>query len=153
MKTYAGFWIRFCAGILNTLFMIPPFVILALYFGPADFHLANLVTPPAGDFFSFGTSNDRLLDILSYIVSIVYIGYFLASKNQATIGKRILGIYVGNPDGSKLSTAKSFSRAVTSLLTSATLGLGFLPVIFTTEKTALHDLICNTRVFYGKKND
>ena len=62
-----------------------------------------------------------------------------------------MGIYVGNRDGSRLSWQKSLMRALASMLTSATLGLGFLLVIFTKEKTALHDIICNTRVFHGKK--
>jgi uncharacterized RDD family membrane protein YckC len=60
---------------------------------------------------------------------------------------------VGNCDGSKISPIKSFCRAIASVLTSATLGIGFLLVIFTKEKTALHDIICKTRVFHGKKND
>jgi uncharacterized RDD family membrane protein YckC len=46
---------------------------------------------------------------------------------------------------------KALARALASLLTAATLGLGFLMVIFTKEKIALHDLICGTRVFHGKK--
>jgi uncharacterized RDD family membrane protein YckC len=62
-----------------------------------------------------------------------------------------MGIYVGNRDGSKLSAAKAIARALARYLSAATLGIGYLPIIFTTEKTALHDLICNTRVFHGKK--
>lgn len=151
-KYYAGFWVRFFAGVLDVAFLIPPFVILVWCFGVRDFQSVNIHSNSSSFAYLSASAQGHFFNLLSYILSIAYIGYFLASKKQATIGKRLLGIYVGNPDGSRLSTGKSFSRAVASLLTSATLGLGFLPVIFTKEKTALHDLICNTRVFHGKKN-
>lgn len=147
---YAGFWVRFFAGMLDVAFLIPPFLILAFLFGGSEFYWSSF-----GESFQIGaasSANKSFLDIIGYGLSITYLGYFLASKQQATIGKRILGIYVGNPDGSRITPARSLARAIASLLTSATLGLGFLLVIFTKEKTALHDLICNTRVFHGKKN-
>ncbi len=150
-KNYAGFWIRIFAGILDIAFLIPPFVILAFCFGNNEFQSANIHNN-SHQFSAFSASTSgQFLDFLSYVLTIAYVGYFLTSKKQATIGKRLLGIYVGNCDGSKLTITKSFFRAIASLLTSATLGMGFLPVIFTKEKTALHDLICKTRVFYGKK--
>jgi len=140
-EKYAGFWIRFFAGVLDIAFLIFPFAIIYFSFGFNDFGSME------------EASHNSTLNFISYGISIIYLGYFLSSKKQATIGKRILGIYVGNPDGSKLSLQKSIWRALASILTSATLGIGFLLVIFTKEKTAMHDILCNTRVFCGKKND
>ncbi len=145
-KKYAGFWIRFCAGVLDIAFLIFPFAVISFSFGLADIN-------SIGDSLDSSSPHSSTLNFISYGISIIYLGYFLSSKKQATIGKRILGIYVGNPDGSKLSLQKSIWRALASILTSATLGIGFLLVIFTKEKTAMHDILCNTRVFCGKKND
>jgi uncharacterized RDD family membrane protein YckC len=152
-KFFAGFWVRLFAGLLDLAFLLPLLIILVFCFGTSEYQMVKI----DDDFHSYsylGTSvSNRLIDIISYGLSIAYLGYFLASKKQATFGKRILGIYVGNPDGSRLSLQKSIARALASMLTAATLGLGLLLIIFTKEKTALHDIICNSRVFHGKKND
>lgn len=134
---YAGFWVRVFAGLLDVAFLLPIFVILFFFFEIDDFQSIS--------------SKSRHFDYITYAVSIAYAAYFLSSKKQATFGKRIMRIYVGNRDGSKLSAAKAIARAFAGLLSAATLGIGYLPIIFTAEKTALHDLICNTRVFHGKK--
>jgi uncharacterized RDD family membrane protein YckC len=150
-KFYAGFWVRFFAGLLDVAFLIPLFVVLIYFFGVSEYQMIKIDE----DFHSYSylgvATKNRAVDFVSYGISIAYLAYFLATKKQATLGKRLMGIYVGNRDGSKLSPLKSLARALASILTAFTLGLGFLPVIFTKEKTALHDLICNTRVFHGQK--
>lgn len=149
-KIYAGFWIRFFAGILDVAFLAPIVAVSAYFLGNGSYEIIKI-----GDSFksySFGASGDlHTIDLICYVVSIAYIGYFLSQNKQATIGKRILGIYVGNLDGSKLTKTRATARAFASMITSATLGLGFVVVIFTKEKIALHDFLCNTRVFFGKK--
>ena len=150
---FAGFWVRFFAGLLDTAFLLPLIAALIYFFGTSEYEMIKI----DDDFHSYSylgaSSTNRFVDLISYGIGIVYLCYFIASKKQATLGKRLLGIYVANPDGSKLSWQKSLARALSSILTSMTLGLGFILLIFTKEKTALHDIICNTRVFHGKKND
>lgn len=151
-KDYAGFWVRFFAGLLDVMFLMPVIVVLIYFFGISDYQMLR-VDDNFGSHSYFGASGSgEFLDWVSYAVSVTYIAYFVSSKRQATLGKRVLGIYVGNLDGSKLSWQKSLARALASILTSMTLGLGFFMLVFTKEKTALHDLICGTRVFHGKKN-
>jgi uncharacterized RDD family membrane protein YckC len=150
-KSYAGFWVRFFAGLLDIAFLIPLFLILIYFFGVNEYQLVK-VDDQFHTYSYLGASlNNRFVDYISYTICICYLAYFLATKKQATLGKRIMGIYVGNPDGSRLSALKSVVRALASILTVFTFGLGFLLVVFTKEKTALHDIICNTRVFHGKK--
>jgi uncharacterized RDD family membrane protein YckC len=153
-KNYAGFWVRFFAGTLDILFLAIP---LAILFAIGGFDDAKLFAEYENfsDFYTAFTTapSNRLLNLITHAVSIAYVGCFLSSKQQATLGKRLLGIYVGNPDGSKLSWQKSVARALGSIVTSMTMGLGFLVVIFSKEKISLHDYLCKTRVFKGKKND
>jgi uncharacterized RDD family membrane protein YckC len=149
-KFYAGFWVRLFAGLLDILFLLPPVFLIGYFLSDSSYEIINI-----GENFksySAGTSGDlHMIDLVCYAISIIYITYFLASNKQATIGKRMMGIYVGNLDGSKLSRARAIFRAAASMITSATLGIGFIIVIFTKEKIALHDFLCNTRVFHGKK--
>ena len=149
-KFYAGFWVRLFAGLLDLALLIPLGALIAYFLSGSSYE-----TISAGEnwySYSFSASgNLRLVDLIGYVLSVAYITYFLASNKQATIGKRIMGIYVGNLDGSKLSRSHAAARAFASMITSVTLGLGFIIVIFTKEKISLHDFLCNTRVFFGKK--
>lgn len=151
-KLYAGFWVRIFAGLLDLVFLAPIFLLLIYFFSNSDYQMLQIGHSFRSYSYSGSTSQVTTLDYLSYAISILYLVHFLSSKTQATFGKRMMGIYVGNPDGSRLSSTKALARAVASMLTAITIGLGFLLVIFTKEKTALHDLICNTRVFHGRKN-
>lgn len=138
-KKYAGFLIRILAGIIDLIVLLPPLIILAYLF----LDLNNSL--PLEEFLR---ENEDELNIISLIISIPYLTYFISSNAQATPGKKALGIYVGNLDGSKLSRRKSFARSLMSVVTSMTLGIGFLSVLFTKEKISLHDFVCKTRVFY-----
>ncbi|MBM5782448.1 MAG: RDD family protein [Pelagibacterales bacterium] len=147
---YAGFWVRFFAGLLDLIFLLPIFIILVYYFGFDDFQ-AFQASGESFSYSSFSASEEgKSVEIIMDFLSVIYLSYFVAGKKQATLGKRIMGIYVGNLNGEKLTWKKSLCRALACLLTSATLGLGFIIVIFTKEKIALHDFICKTRVFHGK---
>ena len=149
---YAGFWIRIFAGILDVLFLLPIFFLLVYILGPNDYQMIK-IGDDLGQYSQIGVqTKTSLADYINYALSIAYITYFLSKKGQATLGKKFLKIYVGNPDGSRLSAGRSLARAVGSIVTSMTLGLGFLPVVFTKEKVSLHDFICKTRVFHGKKD-
>lgn len=151
-KFYAGFWVRFFAALLDLAVLAPLFALLLYLFGVNDYEFLRVNQDFSSYTYMSASGSNRTVDYITYGLSIAYLTYFLCTKGQATIGKKIMGIYVGNPDGSRLSTLKSFVRALASILTAATLGLGFLMVIFTKEKIALHDLICRTRVFHGRKN-
>jgi uncharacterized RDD family membrane protein YckC len=151
-KFYAGFWVRIFAGLLDLVFLAPIFLLLVYFFSDGDYQMLQIGDSFRSYSYSGSTSQVTILDYLTYAISILYLVHFLSSKTQATFGKRIMGIYVGNPDGSRLSSVRALVRAIASMLTATTIGLGFLLVIFTKEKTALHDLICNTRVFHGRKN-
>ena len=150
-KSYAGFWVRFFAGLLDIVFLLPLFLVLIYIFGVSEYQMVKVDDEFHAYSYLGASVKNRYIDFISYAISICYLGYFLATKKQATLDKRLMGIYVGNPNGSRLSGVKSVVRALASILTVFTLGLGFLLVVFTKEKTALHDIICNTRVFHGKK--
>ena len=130
-KIYAGFLIRLGATILDTIFL-SPIALIFYYFGDAKEALS-------------------LGNLAGYLVSLAYVAYFLGSNYQATLGKRLLGIYVARSNNEKLTKARAMARAGASLLSFAILGLGFITIIFTKEKVALHDFLCDSRVFYGKK--
>jgi uncharacterized RDD family membrane protein YckC len=150
-KNFASFRARFVAGVIDTAILAPIFLLLIYFFGASEYEMLKIDEDFQGLVPLDSESQNRLIDYISYMIAIVYLTYFLSRTDQATLGKKIAGIYVGNVDGSKLTWQRALYRALASILTACTLGIGFLFVLFTKEKTALHDVICKTRVFYRNK--
>ncbi|PZP86049.1 MAG: hypothetical protein DI582_03890 [Azospirillum brasilense] len=136
---FAGFWIRFVAAIIDGLILFIPNFVVGILLAPA--------APAAGQ---AATSNP-----LASLVSLgIYIAYYTAlqgGKWQATVGKRVVGIHVMRTDGSRISHLRALGRYFASFLSAITLLIGYIMAGFTREKTTLHDLICDTRVVYGKR--
>lgn len=150
---YAGFWIRVLATLIDMMVTAPFFIAIIYLLGQNDYTLIKI----DDDFQSYmetvnASTSNRISDIMSWIISISYSVFFISSKKQATIGKRTCGIYVATKDGHKLSKLRAIARFFASILSFVTCGIGFIMIAFTSEKTALHDIICKTRVFRGKIN-
>lgn len=80
-----------------------------------------------------------------------YFTYFTAGKWQASPGKRYMGLMVIRTDGKPVDRLSALGRTAGYVASSAIFGLGFLLPVFTAERTALHDLLADTRVVYGKR--
>ena len=57
-----------------------------------------------------------------------------------------LGLKVVRPDGSRVGYGRAVARYFAAMLGGMILGIGYLLVAFDSEKRALHDMICDTRV-------
>ena len=151
---YAGFAVRLVATFIDIL-VTTPLILAMFYIVGLDFTAMPTTDQMLDQIFSNAqpvqNTTQKIADFISWIILISYSVYFLTSNKQATPGKRIMNIYVGTRDGQKLSVNRCFARFFASILSSALFGIGFLMIAFTKEKTALHDIICDTRVFYGKR--
>jgi uncharacterized RDD family membrane protein YckC len=67
-----------------------------------------------------------------------------SSWRQATLGKRIVGIFVMELDGTRPSLGRSLLRAVAQLIV-----VGYPLAVFTKRSQALHDLLASTVVVPG----
>jgi uncharacterized RDD family membrane protein YckC len=86
---------------------------------------------------------------LALVLGVLYHVYFWSVKG-ATPGKELLELRVVTDDGvSPIPLANALRRALGYLLSAASLGLGFLMVIF--GGRGLHDRIASTRVVKGKQ--
>ncbi len=152
---FAGFWIRFAAFIIDTIFttiITAPIVLFAIYvLGVDSSSLPTLEQVMKGEkpIENFST---RIINFITWIIAISYSIYFVTSIQKATPGKKICGIYIATKEGKKLSVNQAFIRLVASIFSAFFFGLGFLMIPFTKEKTALHDIVCGSRVFYEKNN-
>ena len=79
------------------------------------------------------------------ILSFGYVAAFTVAGGQ-TIGKMTLSLRVIGDDGRAVDAAGGMLRALGCMLVPMTLGLSYLPALFTSDHRALHDRIAGTRV-------
>jgi uncharacterized RDD family membrane protein YckC len=74
-----------------------------------------------------------------------YVAAFTVAGGQ-TIGKMVLSLRVIGDDGRPVDAAGGMIRALGCMLVPITLGLSYLPALFTSDHRALHDRLAGTRV-------
>lgn len=80
----------------------------------------------------------------------VIVPYFVlaeSSRWQATIGKKIFGLKVGDVKGNRIAVGKAGLRLFGKWISGQILLLGYLMAFFTDRKRALHDFIAGTVVY------
>jgi uncharacterized RDD family membrane protein YckC len=88
-----------------------------------------------------------------FLVSFFYSPVLEASELRATIGKYVMGIQVQRPTGERISHKSAIIRYFMKFVSSACLFLGHILMLFTEHRQALHDLLAETVVVYGKDED
>ena len=136
---YAGFWLRFIAAFLDGLILFAVNFALGLATGYSARQVAGIES--AGLAFGF---------LLSVIQMTVYVSYetVMIGKYGATLGKMACKIHVVTGDGRKVSYGRAASRYLCKFLSTFTLLIGYIIAAFDSQKRALHDRICDTRVVF-----
>lgn len=127
---YAGFWIRFCAFILDTLVFAP----IGILIGVLDNFISVLSAWTLG----------------SWVIGWLYFSLMESSGWQATLGKRLCGIHVTDMNGNRITFGHATGRYFAKILSWATLYIGYLMAAFTEKKQGLHDILAGTLVVYGR---
>ena len=130
---YAGFWIRFVAVFIDVIVLnilnIP--VRLSIGFASTDPNMQlRIVLLSAGISMLMGAAYD-----------IFFVGKFGASP-----GKMALRLRIVRANGEKVTYGRACGRYFGKLLSSFTLGIGYIMAAFDEEKRSLHDRVCDTRV-------
>ena len=84
------------------------------------------------------------------ILTMIYFIVMEAGKNNATIGKQIVGIKVVTTNGAPITLQDSLVRNLCKILSAALLMIGFIMVAFSVKKQGLHDMIAGTLVIEDK---
>ena len=91
------------------------------------------------------STTSTLLNLGHWLIVILY--YTIGvSVYSTTVGKRVLGLYVLRPDGSKLGPGRALARYFATILSGLVLFIGYLMIAFSDNKRGLHDEICDTVV-------
>ena len=123
-KVYAGFWERFGAAVLDSLILLIPNYLVQLWMGDGlvSYYFMYLLIP-------------WLYDALQE-----------SGKNQATIGKKALGIKVTDLQSQRISFLKATGRHFGKYLSALILFMGYIMMIWDKNKQTLHDKMAGTLV-------
>lgn len=149
---YAGFWVRFAAFVIDSVILTGVHIVVSMPFMPKilPFYeklMANPETPPPLDEFIEYFKTIMLVWALQMFVMLCYYVFF-HGRFGATPGKLICGIRVVRSNGERISYLRALGRLLGFLLSCVILYLGCLIAAFDSERRALHDMLCDTRVVY-----
>jgi len=144
LKSYAGFWARFAAFLIDN-------VVLGV--------LTLLVARILAIGLPAGAPTEAMKGFTVYIGGLheTTIGSLLAwfywaglesSRYQATLGKLALGICVTDMEGKRISFLRATGRYFGKILSGLTLFLGFMMAGWTKRKQALHDIMASCVVIF-----
>ena len=133
--SYAGFWKRFAALILDTIILIIPTFIIGLIFGIA------LSATNVGE-----EGIEGLANVFGPFLGWLYNSIMDSSSKQGTLGKMALGIKVTDLNGNRIGFGKATGRYFGKILSAITLCIGYMMAGFTEKKQGLHDMMAGCLV-------
>jgi uncharacterized RDD family membrane protein YckC len=144
---YAGFWIRFLArlidgtilGIAGLILRLPLMIMLGIGMGRGY---------PFGIMPALGAAMGASL-VVNLLLGMAYEVYFVSTRG-ATPGKMALGLKIIRADGSPVPPGLALGRYFAHWISGITLFIGYIMAGFDSQKRALHDRICETRVIYAR---
>ena len=133
--TYAGFWKRVAASLIDTfvtlIVIVPVSLVMGILMGTSG---------ADRDFIELSGN------ILGLLVGWFYYTFMESSKLQGTVGKIALGIEVTDLDGNQISFGKANGRYFCKIISTIILMIGYIMVAFTEKKQGLHDMMAGCLV-------
>ncbi|MCK5931848.1 MAG: RDD family protein [Fulvimarina manganoxydans] len=135
---FAGFWIRAAALLIDSVIMAIGGGVLGAFVG---YGLAAAGSPD---------SIEPIANLVGFAIGLLYTALMHSGPWQATLGKRAVGIRVIRRDGYPVGFGLAVGRYFATILSAFIFCIGYAMAGWTREKRALHDMICSTRVIYGR---
>jgi len=135
--TYAGFWRRFLAALLDGIIINVPLSIVSYALGEYDRAPTSILDA------YISVSNG-----LALAVTWLYYALQESSAAQATLGKRALGIKVTGTEGERISFGHATGRHFGKIISSIILLIGYLMMLWDDRRQTLHDKLANTLVVH-----
>lgn len=157
----APVWKRFIALLMDIFIVVGAFSLLIVFLNwilqiPVEYSLfeGRGLSVKMND---YARENFAYLALLYSAAKLaIIVPYFVFSESssyQATIGKKILGIKVGDAEGKRISISKAALRLFGKLISGQILAIGYLMAFFTVRHQALHDFLAGTFVFESKRKE
>ena len=150
--SYAGFWLRFIAYIIDDLiigfvgfFISLPFIGGIIFSGIS---MDQLSDTDAGTFLGVASILGSVFGLVLSGIAVgwLYFALMESSKNQATLGKMALNLKVTDMEGKPVSFGRASLRYFGKILSSMIMMIGYILAGLTDKKQELHDMIAGCLV-------
>jgi len=150
--TYAGFWMRLLAaiidgvllGIVNIIILVPFLGLVGL---TAAAHASDVDVDSGGAGLMIALMSTYLISMLAVAVAgWLYFALMESSARGATLGKMALGLRVVDINGNRIGFGRASGRYFGKIVSSAIFGIGYIMAAFTQQKQALHDIMASCLV-------
>ncbi len=163
--TYAGFWWRFLAYLIDDIILsfasafllIPIWASLGFSIFAAgrwegtDWDFDSGVDPNSCAFIGSMIGLIIITVLLAIALEWLYFSLMESSKYQATLGKMAVSVKVTDLEGNRICFARATGRYFGKILSGMILMIGYIMAGFTQKKQALHDMLANTLVIREPK--
>lgn len=135
-RSYAGFWIRVLASVIDALILV----------------VVSEISVRVLFLFRQSDGLVAIVEAVPIVTAFVYLTFLWSSSMQATIGQKVCRLKVVNAiTGGRLSFLRAVARFFALLLAMSILFAGVIMVAFTERKRGLHDIIAGTYVVKDRK--
>ncbi|MCI0707599.1 MAG: RDD family protein [Ignavibacteriae bacterium] len=152
--SYAGFWKRFAAYLIDGILIGAVCVIVMMVFGVG---LAGFASMNAEDMQYMSEEEQAamaagifggmmLVGLIFFVLQWLYFALMESSSKQATLGKMALGIVVTDMNGNRISFGRATGRYFGKILSGLIIYIGYIMVAFTEKKQGLHDMMASCLV-------
>jgi uncharacterized RDD family membrane protein YckC len=156
---YAGFWVRFLASLLDTLFLAIPVGILIYFLSDGawfDFAqyqqnimMAMSANPQA---LNAQPQTSKKWELLFELAVLAVTMLFWKKWRGATPGKKLLSVKIVDAKTFQdINNKQAIIRSLGYILSTLPFLFGFFMAAFRNDKKALHDLVAGTVVIYDSK--
>ncbi len=152
--TYAGFWLRLVAHLVDGVIVGAAMLILVvpLFFLMGGVALFSSFPREVGEH-PDPAQIGALLSLVFVLAGVailgqwLYFAYLESGEKQGTWGKQMLGIYVTDLTGNRISFGRASGRFFAKIISGLIpLGIGYIMAGITERKQALHDMIASCLV-------
>ena len=158
LQTYAGFWKRVIAYLVDAIVLYFPNMVMDRLLGGAraQVTLEQALSRATGDVQHVLEAYQQYYAsmwpamLIGALLAWLYFAACESSPWQGTIGKLALGIRVTDLQGRRISFPKALGRYGAKLISFLILFIGVLMVAWTPRKQGLHDLMAGTLVLNGR---
>lgn len=146
--TYAGFWKRLAALIVDQIILVIAGFTLGVLFGVI---IGGIMGARGADAESLAVATTIGGYVMSIILDWLYHTLFESSAKQGSLGKMALGIVVTDMSGQRISFARANGRYWAKILSLFCFFIGYIMAAFTQKKQGLHDILSGCLVINKPK--
>ena len=140
---YSGFWRRFVALIIDSVILA---IVGAIIGGVLGAIIGFILGFNGVDIPTIKTITSVVGGMAGLVLNWIYFTAYESSSKQATLGKRMMGMYVTDINGQRITFAKANGRYFGKILSGLLVCIGFVMAGFTKKKQGLHDIMASTLV-------